>query len=161
MNPAGVKPVISLWTYASPRVGLPDFMNKFNSEVPNTYRIWNSLDIVPGVPVFPYVHIGGSGEELKQSEAQMTEIVYSPGCEHHLSTYQWLLDATDFKLECDCDHDCPPPAAAAAEAPQVGVVAPAMAAGLPVAARTAKAIPTKAERAQGAHALFEAMQAAG
>jgi hypothetical protein len=93
--------LLELQTYASPRVGLLDFMTSFNHAVPTTFRIWNTLDIVPQVPTFPYIHVGQS-EELKQTQAQLQHLKVNPACEHHLTTYQWLLDAADFQVNADC-----------------------------------------------------------
>jgi hypothetical protein len=97
---------LTLWTYASPRVAFPDFMSAFNTAVPNSYRIWNSLDIVPEVPVFPYVHVGQS-EQLKQTQAQIQKLKVSSPCEHHLTTYEWLLDPANFQLDTDCQLAAP------------------------------------------------------
>ncbi len=144
-NTAGVKDLITVWTFASPRVGLLDFMDNYNKAVPNTYRIWNNLDLVPGVPVLPYVHVGGSGEELKQSQAQMNELDTTPSCEHHLATYQWLIDSADFVIPAACEFQRPGLALAAATEPQeVG------------APRAVEAVSD--ERAEGIEAMFQAMQ---
>jgi hypothetical protein len=91
----------SMWTYASPTVAFPDFADAFNKAVPDTYRIWNSLDIVPGLPPLPYVHVGQS-EELKQTQGQIEKLVVNPPCEHHLTTYEWLLDPAKFSLDAGC-----------------------------------------------------------
>jgi hypothetical protein len=104
-NP-GLAAGIELWTYASPRVALPDFMTAFSEAVPNAYRIWNTLDIVPQVPTFPYTHIGQS-EELKQSQAQIEELKVLPACEHHLTTYQWLLDPSTTSPDTACQITAP------------------------------------------------------
>jgi len=151
-NPANVKSMLSVWTYASPRVGLPDFMSKFNSQIPTTYRIWNVLDIVPEVPTFPYVHVGGNGEKLTQSEQQLQELVTIPSCEHHLTTYQWVLESSLFKLDCDCDHECEVPA------PAAGAMALDHADARAKARRAQARRVSAAERARGAHALFVALQ---
>jgi hypothetical protein len=109
----GLATLVELWTYASPRVGLPDFEGAFNKALPNTYRIFNSLDIVPQVPTFPYVHVGQS-KELKQTQEQIQQLQTTPACEHHLSTYEWLLDPGEFSIESDCRVAAP--AAGQAEA---------------------------------------------
>jgi pimeloyl-ACP methyl ester carboxylesterase len=142
-NPAGVKPLISVWTYASPRVGLADFMGNYNNEVPANYRIWNSLDLVPQVPVYPYVHVGGDGEKLDQSEQEMQELETTPGCEHNLATYQWLLDTKDFQIPQGCAIVAD---LATAAAPEV------------IGAHAMEAAPSAAgERAQGRSAMYRAM----
>jgi hypothetical protein len=47
-----------LITFAGPRVGLPDFVNSFNTDIEACFRVVNLLDIVPHVPGPPYVHVG-------------------------------------------------------------------------------------------------------
>jgi hypothetical protein len=98
-TPTGGK--LELATYASPRVGLLDFMTSFNHAVPTAFRIWNTLDVVPQVPTFPYVHVGQS-EELKQTQAQLQHLKVTPSCEHHLGNYQWLLDPAHFAVNAPC-----------------------------------------------------------
>jgi hypothetical protein len=89
-------------SFASPRVGLLDFASHFNGVVKTSYRVWNSLDIVPEVPTFPYIHVSGKGDELKQSQEQLSELAFNPACEHHLSSYLWLLDSANFQLDPSC-----------------------------------------------------------
>ena len=104
---------LSMWTYASPTVAFPDFAGAFNNAVPASYRIWNSLDIVPQVPPFPYVHVG-QNEELKQTPAQIQQLLVTPPCEHHLTTYEWLLDSAHFPLDSGCALKAVEPMAARA-----------------------------------------------
>jgi hypothetical protein len=101
-NPAGAGPNVTSVTFASPRVGLLDFASHFNNTVKTSYRVWNSLDIVPEVPVFPFVHVSGKGDELTQSESQLEQLTYTPSCEHSLTSYQWLLDSDNFQLDPKC-----------------------------------------------------------
>lgn len=128
---------LSMWTYASPTVGFPDFAGAFNRAVPESYRIWNSLDIVPQVPPFPYLHVGQS-EELKQTPAQIQQLLVTPPCEHHLTTYEWLLDPAHFSLDSGCALNAARPMAARAHI-QGGMV-------------------ETDEAAQGAQALADALQ---
>jgi triacylglycerol lipase len=99
---AGVQKVLTVYTFASPRVGLLDFAASFDQAVPTSFRVWNTLDIVPQVPAFPYIHVSGLGDAIVQTEQQLSTLVFSPACEHHLTSYQWLLDAADFPLDSDC-----------------------------------------------------------
>jgi hypothetical protein len=101
-NPAGVAPKVSSFTFASPRVGLLDFASHFNNKVNTSYRVWNSLDIVPEVPTFPYIHVSGKGDEIVQTQEQLEKLAYNPSCEHHLSSYLWLLDPVKFQLDPAC-----------------------------------------------------------
>jgi hypothetical protein len=97
----GIGGALSLFTYASPRVGLLDFMTAFNHAVPDTFRVWNTLDIVPQVPTIPYVHVGQS-KELKQQQSQIQKLQVNPSCEHSLQSYQWLLDPGGFSIGTGC-----------------------------------------------------------
>jgi hypothetical protein len=101
-NPGGAGPKVTSITFASPRVGLLDFASHFNSTVKNSYRVWNSLDIVPQVPTFPFIHVSGKGEELVQSQEQLKQLALNPACEHHLTSYLWLLDPATFQLDPSC-----------------------------------------------------------
>ena len=101
-NPSGIKDKVVIYTYGSPRVGLLDFAASFDGAVPSSFRIWNILDIVPQFPTFPYIHVSGFGDSIVQTQQQLEELVFSPPCEHHLTSYQWLLDGADFNLDADC-----------------------------------------------------------
>ena len=102
VNPGAVQSKVIIYTFASPRVGLLDFAASFNDAVPTSFRIWNTLDIVPQVPPFPFIHVSGLGDAIVQTEQQMETLVITPPCEHHLTSYQWLLDSTQFALDGDC-----------------------------------------------------------
>jgi len=75
-----------------------------------------------------------------------------PNCEHHLTTYQWLLESSLFKLDCDCDHECEVPA------PAAGAMALDHADARAKVRRAQARRVSAAERARGAHALFVALQ---
>ena len=56
MPPNTLEP--GLVTFAGPRVGLSDFATSFNTAIESCFRVVNFLDIVPHVPLAPYVHVG-------------------------------------------------------------------------------------------------------
>jgi hypothetical protein len=56
MPPNKIEP--RLVTFAGPRVGLSDFVGKFNADIESCFRVVNFLDIVPYLPPAPYVHVG-------------------------------------------------------------------------------------------------------
>jgi hypothetical protein len=56
MPPNKIEP--RLITFAGPRVGLSDFVGKFNADIESCFRVVNFLDIVPYLPPAPYVHVG-------------------------------------------------------------------------------------------------------
>jgi len=103
MSP-GVRDVLSIYTFASPRVDPLDFVASFDSPVNNSFRIWNVLDVVPQVPPFPYIHVSGLGDAIVQTEQQLSMLVFAPACEHALTSYQWLLDPTGFSLPPACNQ---------------------------------------------------------
>lgn len=113
-NSLGLKDKLTVWTFASPRVGLMDFAVSFDKAVGTSTRVWNQFDIVPQLPLWPYVHVSGNGNEIVQTQQQLETLLHTLGCEHALSSYIWLLDPTDFALPADCD---------AASAPQLTMIA--------------------------------------
>lgn len=56
MPPNTIEP--RLITFGGPRVGLPDFVSAFNTDIESCFRVVNFLDIVPLVPPAPYAHVG-------------------------------------------------------------------------------------------------------
>jgi hypothetical protein len=64
--------------------------------------VWNTLDIVPEVPTFPFIHVSGLGDSIVRTEQQLATLLVAPPCEHGLKSYQWLLDASNFPLDLDC-----------------------------------------------------------
>ena len=102
VNPGGVQSKVVIYTFASPRVGLLDFAASFNDAVPTSFRIWNTLDIVPQLPPFPFIHVSGLGDTIVQTEQQLETLLVTPPCEHNLTSYQWLLDSTNFSLDAAC-----------------------------------------------------------
>ena|ERR1022692_496584 len=71
-NSAFAKP--SVTTLASPMVGDTQFARTYNTEVPDTWRIANWMDLVPKLPPsnWGYDHVGPdvSGELARQSQSQ-------------------------------------------------------------------------------------------
>ncbi len=97
------QPVI--YTYASPRTGDHLFAGSFNAAVAESYRIYNRSDLVPCLPPFlplPYEHTN-TGVELV---APMNAIEDDLGCEHHLTTYLWLMDRMRGGQSYPVDVDC-------------------------------------------------------
>jgi hypothetical protein len=115
-NLSGVQSKVTSYTFASPLVGLWDFAWSFNDAVPVSYRVWNTLDLVPQLPPFPYIHVSGHGDSIVQTQHQLETLVFSPGCEHSLVSYQWLLDAADFALDAGCTQTATPARVAATAA---------------------------------------------
>ena len=92
------------YTYASPRVGDPSFVDTYNQLVPNTYRFANRLDIVPKVPSPPlYEHVLGL-YDLNP----MLKVKWDIPCEHHLTTYLYLLSLLSGGTLLPLDGACVP-----------------------------------------------------
>jgi triacylglycerol lipase len=70
-----------MYTFAGPRVAAPDFASSFNNGIPVLYRIINTWDLVPQVPLPPYIHVGQ--EVLIDGGANP----FNPVFNHSLSTY--------------------------------------------------------------------------
>ena len=97
-NLSNVQAAVQIYTFAS----LLDFIASFDGAVPTSFRIWNTLDTVPYVPPFPYLHVSGLGDAIIQSEQQLNALVFNPGCEHSILSYQWLLDPANHPLQTKC-----------------------------------------------------------
>ena len=101
----------AVYTYASPRTGDPLFVDVYNAVVPNTVRIVNRIDIVPTLPASPpYAHVLGLYE--------LNPVVFTPVprvlvrfdlcCEHHITTYLYLLSLQSGGPVLPLDADCNP-----------------------------------------------------
>jgi Lipase (class 3) len=94
---------VLLYTLASPRVGDLSFSQVFNHIVPNAYRIYNRLDIVPKLPPpLMYFHVGDETELLPPTILKSTL-----ACEHHLTSYFNMLgalcgNAAQYPIDQDC-----------------------------------------------------------
>ena len=74
-------------TFASPRVGDPDFATKFDQLGITSWRIVNELDIVPKLPFLGFEHV-----ETEHAYNSGWSVDWSLACWHSLSTYLHLLD---------------------------------------------------------------------
>jgi len=75
------------YTYASPRTGDPSFADTYNQVVPSTARIANRFDLVPKLPLPPlYEHVLGLYELNPMLKIKLDLL-----CQHHLTTYLYLL----------------------------------------------------------------------
>jgi predicted lipase len=96
MNTPYTHPIV--YTFASPRVGDLTFSHLFNSVVPGCFRIANRNDVVTHLPTPPlYFHVGDDDELIPGSSVANNVL-----CQHHLTTYLFLLDkgATPLNAEC-------------------------------------------------------------
>jgi triacylglycerol lipase len=84
MPPNKIEP--RLITFAGPRVGLSDFVGKFNADIESCFRVVNFLDIVPFLPPAPYVHVGA---QISVDSGGQVQIAWR----HSLAAYQNGLTA--------------------------------------------------------------------
>jgi hypothetical protein len=80
-----------VYTFASPAVGEKTFGAWYDGLAPDSYRIFNSPDIVPTLPpsIFGYTH---TDEPYQINSGATTQS--SVGCHHSLGTYLHALDPT-------------------------------------------------------------------
>jgi len=81
LNNMGFGPTPIMYTFAGPRVAAPDFAASFNNKIPLLYRVINCWDLVPQVPLPPYIHVGQ--EVMVDGGANP----FNPVFNHSLSTY--------------------------------------------------------------------------
>ena len=99
-NTTITKPVV--YSFASPRVGTAGCKDDYNETVTTSYRVYNSADIVPDVPTWPYYQVNTAFPLFPDSSKVSTSIA----CSHHLTTYLWLMgqeagvDAGALNAEC-------------------------------------------------------------
>lgn len=95
---------LTAYTYASPRTGDPSFVDTYNQVVPNTFRFANRLDVVPKVPLPPqYEHVLGLYDLNPMLKVKLDIL-----CEHHLTTYLYLLSLLSGGTVLPLDADCTP-----------------------------------------------------
>jgi Lipase (class 3) len=93
---------LSAWTFASPRTGDPSFADTYNQVVPNTVRIANRMDLVPKLPLPPlYQHVLGIFELNPMLKVKLDIL-----CQHHLTTYLFLLSLLTGGAVLPLDQGC-------------------------------------------------------
>jgi hypothetical protein len=85
--------ISTVCTFASPRVGNAEFVKQFNQLPLTSWRIVNTQDIVPKVPLhipfFNYQHVA-----MPYRFSSVGEVKWNPRCWHSMSTYLHWLDST-------------------------------------------------------------------
>lgn len=95
---------LTAYTYASPRTGDASFVDTYNQVVPNTFRFANRFDIVPQLPPPPlYDHVVGL-YDLNP----MLKVKFDILCQHHLTTYLYLMSLLSGGTVLPLDGDCTP-----------------------------------------------------
>lgn len=95
--------ITTLCTFASPRVGDADFVQRFNELPIASWRIVNRQDVVPKIPLhipllFPYEHVN---TEYDFSSSGVVD--WNPVCWHSMKTYLHWLDAS-FPQDAKCQR---------------------------------------------------------
>jgi hypothetical protein len=93
----------SVVTFASPQMGDLQFVETYNNEVPDTWRIANFIDPVPGLPG---AHWGYDHVDQLVRVNSLGKAKPWPNCTHALNTYLYLLDqlrgGAAFQLDPGC-----------------------------------------------------------
>jgi len=85
---------LTVYTYASPRTGGPQFAATYNQVVPNTSRIAGRIDLVPKLPLPPlYEHVNTLYDLNSVQLGLPPRILVRPDliCLHILTSYLFLL----------------------------------------------------------------------
>lgn len=92
--------ITTICTFASPRVGNAEFVQLFNQLPLTSWRIVNTLDVIPRVPLrLPFLDYKHVETEFAFSSAG--EVKGGPACWHSMSTYlHWLDPAIAVDSEC-------------------------------------------------------------
>jgi lipase (class 3) len=93
--------ISTICTFASPHVGNAEFVRQFNQLPLNSWRIVNTQDIVPKVPLHIPVFFGYEHVATESAFSSAGEVKWNPGCWHSMSTYLHWLDTT-----IDVDKEC-------------------------------------------------------
>ncbi|MGI9282638.1 MAG: lipase family protein [Endozoicomonas sp.] len=89
----GIQP--KLYTFGSPRIGLPDFTRKTTQRLgsENIFRVWHKTDIVPCIPIWPFEHTPSSGKDYF-----LPSPGFFPGAEwHSMDHYIQSVDRKNWK----------------------------------------------------------------
>jgi len=93
-----------VYSYASPRAGDSSFVDTYNQVVPNTLRFANRFDIVPKVPLRPpFQHVLGLYDLNPKLDVKLDIL-----CQHHLTTYMYLMSKLGGGTVLPVDADCKP-----------------------------------------------------
>lgn len=95
---AAGKSNITVWLFASPRTGSPEFVTAFTAKVPNCTSYINVNDMVPKVPPL-YGHVGNI---INLDSNNFPAIRQSIICWHTLLDYLYMLDQADFSPPASC-----------------------------------------------------------
>jgi hypothetical protein len=101
----------TVYTYASPRTGGPQFVATYNQVVPNTNRVAGRLDLVPKLPLPPlYDHVLGLSELNSVQLGIPPRILVKTDlvCLHILTTYLYLLSLQTGGITLPMKPECTP-----------------------------------------------------
>ncbi len=87
----------TVYTFASPKVGNLTFASAYNGLIPVSWRIANSPDVAPKVPLLGYAHVNTEVPIDSTGKTRAT-----PTCWHSMLTYLNTLGSTSVALAPDC-----------------------------------------------------------
>jgi hypothetical protein len=92
----------TVYTFASPKVGEYLWEYDYNHHISTSYRIYNSTDIVPDIPLWPFEQVK-TGFKLSPDTSVVSTTV---ACSHHLTTYIYLMGQAAGANAGSLDSDC-------------------------------------------------------
>jgi hypothetical protein len=101
----------TVYTYASPKTGDPQFVTTYDHVLPDTSRVANRLDLVPKLPLPPlYDHVLGLFElnPVKLGIPPAVLVKFDIPCEHFLDSYLYLLSRLAAGTILPLDPQCVP-----------------------------------------------------
>jgi|GEM_PF-636904 len=103
----------TVYTYASPRTGNPEFVAKYNQMVATTNRFVDNVDVVPKLPLtiveLPYTHVcaGIEMDSLRLIPPRL-RLQPNPVCWHILSSYIHLMSLAAGGAVIPPEDECKP-----------------------------------------------------
>ncbi|HTB32882.1 MAG TPA: lipase family protein [Bacteroidia bacterium] len=97
---AAGKTNVTVYLFASPKTGSPDFVNNFHLKVQACSSFINIHDVVPMLPPGPF--FGHVGVITSLDSSKFSAIKPSVDCWHTLLDYLYMLDQTDFSPPPNC-----------------------------------------------------------
>jgi lipase (class 3) len=93
--------ISTICTFASPRVGNAEFVRRFNLLPLDSWRIVNTQDIVPKVPLHIPVLFGYEHVATESAFSSAGVVKWNPGCWHSMYSYlHWLDPSIGLDAKC-------------------------------------------------------------
>lgn len=104
----------TVYTYASPRTGNPDFVAKYTEKIATTHRFVDNVDLVPKLPApRPYKHVcAETGMDSLTLIPPRVRLQPNPVCWHIRSSYRYLMSLYSGGPKIPPEAECEPSPAA-------------------------------------------------